>query len=189
MQVKMINSRVQGAGYRVQTVLCCGRRILFAFSCLLFAGFCLRPFPAHAGAVSSSELISKAKQYDKATVQYEGELIGDILSRGEFAWLNIHDGENAIGVWARRSMLGRVKLGGGYEQVGDTLNVTGIFNRSCREHGGGLDIHAQNIVLVKEGARIYRHIEQKKIMWLGLLLGVLACMLTIHLLQAKQRAR
>ncbi|HAJ57652.1 MAG TPA: DNA-binding protein [Candidatus Omnitrophica bacterium] len=161
---------------------------LFLFCCLL-ATCNLQLATVFAQPVQSNDLIANAKSYDGKTVEYEGELVGDILRRKDFAWLNVYDGQNAIGVWSSNALLAPVKWAGGYEKKGDMLGINGIFHRACPEHGGGLDIHAQSIVLLKEGSRVLRPIERKRVLWLGLLLGVLACLLIIHILQQRQRAR
>jgi len=95
--------------------------------------------------LSSSELIGNAKEYDAKLVTYAGEVIGDIMVRGEFAWVNISDGDNALGVWINASLLKEINFTGNYKNRGDKVEVTGIFHRACPEHGGDLDIHAQSL--------------------------------------------
>jgi hypothetical protein len=160
---------------------------LFCVLCLLSIVYCLSSVPCWA--VPSGELIAEAKLYDNQEVWYEGELVGSVLNRGDFVWLNLNDGTNALGVWAPRSMIKNVKRGGGYAMRGDWIGVSGIFYRSCLEHGGGLDIHAQKLAVLKEGEALPEIIARKKILLLAILLGVFACLLTIYMFQTKQRAR
>ncbi|MDP2927900.1 MAG: DNA-binding protein, partial [Candidatus Omnitrophota bacterium] len=54
---------------------------------------------AFSQSLSSSELINNAKEYDGKLIVYSGEVIGDVMLRGEFAWVNINDGQNALGAW------------------------------------------------------------------------------------------
>ncbi len=103
------------------------------------------------GAVSSTDLIEDAKALDGQTVVYVGEVIGDVLPRGDHTWLNISDGTNAIGVWVEAQALEPVPTPGRYGQQGDTVRVTGVFYRACREHGGDMDIHAITVELVAKG--------------------------------------
>jgi hypothetical protein len=93
--------------------------------------------------ISSSELIKNAKEYDGKLITYAGEVIGDVMLRGEFAWVNISDGENALGVWMSAPLAKEIKFAGNYKVRGDSLEIVGIFHRACLEHGGDLDIHAQ----------------------------------------------
>jgi hypothetical protein len=115
-----------------------------------------------AQPVSSKELINNAKNYDGKFVLYQGEAIGEIMKRGGFAWLNINDGENAIGVWAPVGLIRSVSLLGGYKQKGDLVEVSGLFNRSCPVHGGDMDIHAREIIKVSKGRQIPERINFSK---------------------------
>lgn len=100
---------------------------------------------ALAQPVSSIELINNAKQYDGKIVVYEGEVIGDIMKRQDFAWVNVFEGNNAIGIWMSNALAESITYTGSYKSKGDRVEITGVFNRACPEHGGDLDIHAQAI--------------------------------------------
>ena len=106
---------------------------------------------AEVRVVSSTDLIHNASEMDGQLVSYTGELIGDIMQRGEYTWLNLSDGSNAIGVWAATDQLGDIAVPGRYGQVGDQVQVTGVFHRACSEHGGDLDIHAEQLLLIEKG--------------------------------------
>lgn len=146
-------------------------------------------FSISCGAVPSGELIVDAKLYDNQEVWYEGELVGSVLGRGDFVWLNLNDGANAIGVWAPRSMAKNVKRWGTYAMRGDWVGVAGVFHKSCLEHGGGLDIHAQKLAVLKEGEALPEIIARKKISFLSVLLGIFACLLITYIFQTKRRTR
>jgi hypothetical protein len=119
--------------------------------CLLFLTLLPVAASASAAEVTSTDLIEKAFALDGETVVYTGEAIGETLQRGDHAWVNLSDGANAIGVWVDTEMLSMISTVGRYGQVGDTLQVTGVFHRACREHGGELDIHAVQMTVVKAG--------------------------------------
>lgn len=118
---------------------------------------------ANALEVSSRRLIEHAKFYDGKTVTYGGEAVTAVMKRAEFGWVNINDGDNAIGVWCNASLLDPVKFLGNYKAKGDTLEIVGVFNRACQEHGGDLDIHADTVLVKKEGHAIHEIINIKKI--------------------------
>ncbi|MFA5223942.1 MAG: DNA-binding protein [Candidatus Omnitrophota bacterium] len=118
--------------------------------------------PVFSQGISSSELIKGAKEYDTKTVTFTGEAIGDVMIRGEFAWVNINDGENSLGVWMSASLAREIKFTGSYETQGDRLEVTGRFNRACLEHGGDLDIHVQKLRKISPGMRINRILHPGK---------------------------
>ena len=106
---------------------------------------------AEGQSVSSSELIDQAKDYDGKTVIYEGEVIGDILYRGEFAWLAVFDGSNTIGCYVSAEQAQQISVVGGYGKRWDTVRVEGVFHRACAEHGGDLDIHAETVTVLAAG--------------------------------------
>ena len=120
------------------------------FLSILFAGVLIAG-SSNALEVSSNELIEQAKDYDKKEISYTGEVIGDIMKRGQNCWINISDGDNAIGVWAEISLTDNIEFKGSYKYVGDEVKVTGVFNKACPEHGGDLDIHAQKIEIIQKG--------------------------------------
>ena len=126
-----------------------------------------------AQSLSSSELINHAKEYDGKLVVYSGEVIGDVMLRGEFAWVNINDGQNALGVWMSAVLAKEIKFTGNYKSRGDHLEITGIFHRSCPEHGGDLDIHAQSLRKVGNGRIVKESLNFDKVNLSLILLGAL----------------
>ena len=113
--------------------------------------------------VSSRRLIEHSKFYDGKEITYKGEAITAVMKRGDYGWVNLSDGDNAIGIWCKSSYLEKINYLGGYDSKGDTVEVTGIFNRACQEHGGDLDIHADTIIVKKSGYFIAENINNKKI--------------------------
>jgi hypothetical protein len=156
---------------------------------IVLAIFALHFFLQTAEALSSGELITDAKLFDGQEVAYAGELIGSVLGRGDFVWLNLNDGANALGVWATRSMAQNIRRAGSYGVRGDWIGVIGVFHRACIEHGGGLDIHARSLIMLQEGSVVHEIITRKKVLLLSLFLGVLACLLIIHILQTRRSSR
>lgn len=117
---------------------------------------------ASAGSVltvKSDDLINNAREYDKKEVVYSGEIVGDIMQRGEYAWINVYDGSNSIGIWITYDEAKKIKYKGSYKYKGDIVEVTGIFNRACPEHGGDFDIHAKSMIVKKEGSKVEREIN------------------------------
>lgn len=102
--------------------------------------------------VSLSELIDEAKDYDGHVIKFRGEAIGNILYRGSYAWVNVSDANNsAIGIWMNADTARKISVLGHYGMRGDTLLVTGTFNRACPDHGGDPDIHAGTVVITRSG--------------------------------------
>ena len=112
---------------------------------------------------SSNELIEKSKELNGRKLNYKGELVTAILDRGEYSWINLNDGSNAIGVWCKNSLLSNVKFAGDYKNRGDMIEVNGVFNRACSAHNGELDIHADTVKIIKSGHPFARRINLKRI--------------------------
>ncbi|MBI4706772.1 MAG: DNA-binding protein [Candidatus Omnitrophica bacterium] len=155
--------------------------ILFALltvNCTLYT-FC------YAQIISSSELINNAKEYDGKVVTFEGEVIGDVMVRGDFAWVNLSDISNAIGIWMPADLARQIAYTGSYKSKGDALEVAGTFHRACPEHGGDLDIHALSLRKTDAGRLIKERVNQSKKVYVFILLGVLGLAWILTLLKHK----
>jgi hypothetical protein len=162
---------------------------LTVYSIMLLIFNCLLCTLCYAETVSSSELINNAKRYDGKTVIYTGEVIGEIMERdrGVYAWANVHDGVNAIGIFLGKDQYGGMTSGnkGGYKYRGDIFEIEGVFHRSCIEHGGDLDIHAVSLRKVRDGGIIPEKINAGKINLAILLAGGLCLVLILNRLRHK----
>ena len=138
-----------------------------------------------AQPVSSTELINSAKQYDGKTVVYTGEVIGDIMVRGVYAWINLNDGKNAIGVWINKDLIKDIHHAGSYKFKGDVVEVSGIFHRACLQHGGDLDIHAQSLTKIILGRATPEIANFKKGNIVFFLLGALVLIWILTLLKRR----
>lgn len=130
-------------------------------------------------AINSSELIKQEKKYDGQNIIFEGEVIGDIMKRADFAWVNVNDGQNAIGIWLKKELTDSIKFTGNFKNVGDKVRVKGVFNKNCSQHGGDLDIHAQELVVINSGQVNLQNIDLEKIkiikvLTIGLIIAVIA---------------
>ena len=140
---------------------------------------------SYTQSVSSTELINNAKLYDGKIVTYEGEVIGDIMVRGEYAWVNVNDGQNAIGIWLDNNLTKDISYTGSYKSRGDLVEISGVFQRACLEHGGDLDIHAQAFRKVRQGRLIIERLNISKRNLVFVLLGVLCLVWILKLLKLK----
>jgi hypothetical protein len=140
----------------------------------------------YAQHISSTELINNAKEYDGKSVIYVGEVIGDVMVRGDFAWVNINDGKNAIGVWLNKELAGEIKFTGSYHAKGDRLEITGVFQRNCIQHGGDMDIHAQGIRRISPGRFVGEKLDTSKRNFVFILLAAL-CLVFVFVRRRKGR--
>ncbi len=155
------------------------------FLIILLFVLILGPQAVFSQVLSSNELITRAKQYDGKLISYCGEVIGDVMKRGEFAWVNINDGDNAIGVWMNAALTKEINFTGTYKSRGDTLEITGIFHRACLEHGGDLDIHAQTLRKLAGGKFVNHKLDFLKVELILILSGALFLIWILTLFKRK----
>lgn len=130
-----------------------------------------------ADSFTVNELIENTYKYDGRMVVLEGEAIGEVLERGEYSWINVSDGSNAIGFWLETTEAGKIAFFGDYKHIGDTVRITGTFSRNCPEHGGDVDIHCKTLEIVKKGIVVEERIDLQKIVVGGILF--LAMLITL----------
>lgn len=164
---------------------------------LLIVGLNAPVAPAFAQAPSpnlpdSVGLVEQPKKYDGQAVQFTGEAIGEAMIRGEYAWIHVNDdayyaknveegaplgGYNSgMAVWAPAGITARIMHYGDYQNEGDVVTVTGIFNAACAEHGGDMDIHAEELVVDIQGRDVVDEVKPWKV-WLSTALTFLAALL------------
>jgi hypothetical protein len=144
--------------------------------------------PAHADGetveVNSRQLIERSEEFDGREVVLVGEVVGDVMVRGDHAWLTVNDdqyskealreagslrgGNSGIGVWLPASEAEKVKTVGRYRTTGDYVLVEGTFNADCREHGGDMDIHARTLEVILPGRKLEISLEPWKYLVAGL---------------------
>jgi hypothetical protein len=115
-------------------------------------------------AVDAASLIERAKELNGSEVQYSGEVIGDIMARGDHYWINVLDHGTAIGVWITASQRELIEKVGRYGSIGDQVTVVGQFNRACSQHGGDLDIHATTLVVNQTGYTIEQTVSGSRLL-------------------------
>jgi hypothetical protein len=172
--------KTQSAKCKVKTQIF--KFLVFSFG---FVPFVLNFTLSYAQPISSTEMINNAKLYDGKIVTYEGEVIGDIMGRGDYAWMNVNDGKNAIGIWVKASLARDISYTGSYKSIGDVVEINGVFNRACPEHGGDLDIHAISLRKIATGRFIQERLNQGKKGFSIILLGILCIVWILTLLKRK----
>jgi len=151
--------------------------LIMAYGLWLTAGF--------AQPVPSAEIIPNAKFYDGKRVIYEGEVIGEVMPRGDYVWVNANDGQNAIGIWLPKELVKDILYAGSYKARGDWIEVTGIFHRACAQHGGDLDIHADALKKTSAGRLIPHKLNREKMKLAFILLGILGIIWILSLFKRR----
>jgi len=117
------------------------------------------------------------------------------MVRGDMAWIHVNDdpyylenveegaqlgGYNSgMAIWLPASETDAITYFGDYKHEGDIVEVEGVFNAACGEHGGDMDIHATTLTVIQPGHEVVDEIRPGKVIWavvlallaLGLYLG------------------
>ena len=120
--------------------------------------------------VNSGELIENMDEFDGREVIFRGEVVGDVMVRGDYAWITVNDdrysrealhesgelrgGNSGLGIWLPAEEAEQVTVVGRYGTVGDYVEIRGVFNADCIEHGGDVDIHASSLEVLEPGRQI-----------------------------------
>jgi hypothetical protein len=116
---------------------------------------------------SSGQLVEKPKQYNGTTVTFTGEAIGEVMARGDYAWIHLNDdaymesnveegatlgGYNSgMAIWVPTALTKQIDTYGDYKHEGSIVQIVGTFNAACKEHGGDMDIHATTVTMIRPG--------------------------------------
>lgn len=131
--------------------------------------------------IEINQLIENAAVLDNTEVNIQGELIGEALERGDkYAWININDTTNAIGVWVKQSDINQIQFYGDYKHKGDIVKITGTFYKACSEHGGDVDIHCSNIEIVEQGYIVTEELSYIKIIISAVLITIALLILVVY---------
>lgn len=133
-----------------------------------------------AGRISSSEVLECPAVFDGRFVSYVGEVVGDVLRRGDGAWVLMNDDAYALevgplpahtdlrgynsglAVWLEGDLADLADQPGGPRWRGDVLEVRGTLHRADPADGGGLTLRATDaeVIAAAQRARVPLHTGQ-----------------------------
>ena len=139
--------------------------------------------------VTSKELIKGAREFDGEAVIFIGEVIGDIMRRGNFAWINVQDDYGTIGVWVSIDLIKDIAYLGDYDHKGDIVAVEGKFSRADSGLNGELCIRAAEIRVIFPGLIVFHQLSflKKKMAFIFLILAGLLMGLRIVMLKQQKK--
>jgi len=115
-------------------------------------------------AISVSTLIREGKKYDGKEVTVVGEVVGDVMKREKYCWVNVLGMDDvAIGVCANEAQVRAITCRGDYFHHGDDVRISGIMYRFAPKLGGETCIVAEEVTRVKSGCRISHATPQGKV--------------------------
>jgi hypothetical protein len=110
---------------------------------------------------------TKGLFYNGKTITFTGEAIGEVMVRGDYAWIHLNDdaymeanveegaklgGYNSgMAIWIPSALTAPVDTYGDYKHEGSIVQISGTFNAACKEHGGDTDIHATTLSVIRPG--------------------------------------
>jgi hypothetical protein len=111
--------------------------------------------------------VTKGLFWNGKAVTFHGEAIGEVMVRGDYAWIHLNDdaymvknveegaklgGYNSgMAIWIPASLTKVIDTYGDYQHEGSIVEIQGVFNGACKEHGGDTDIHATSLDLLRPG--------------------------------------
>lgn len=133
------------------------------------------------------DLVKNSHEYDLQEVTIEAEVILEVLERDDYAWINVNDGSNAIGVYLPTEMLEGIDVFGDYNHRGDIVRVVGVFTRNCEEHGGEIDIHAKSLEIIEQGYAVEHEVSSLKFIVAIISFSLSVIMLVVYRKTRKNR--
>jgi hypothetical protein len=116
---------------------------------------------------TSGQLVEQNKAYNGKTVTFTGEAIGEVMVRGDYAWIHLNDDaymdsnveegaklgglNSGMAIWVPAALTKQIDTYGDYKHEGSIVQVSGTFNAACKEHGGDMDIHATTVSVFRAG--------------------------------------
>lgn len=152
----------------------------------------------------SAQLVEEPKRYDGNRLTFTGEAIGEVMVRGEYAWIHLNDdayeernieegaelgGYNSgMAVYVPAELTEAIDTYGDYEHEGSIVQVEGTYNAACAEHGGDMDIHATSLKVLRPGHTVVDVVRPWKV-WLALALMAAAGALWVLERSTRNRVR
>lgn len=143
------------------------------------------------GLASSGEVLECPFEFDGHTVEYVGEVVGDVLGRDGGSWVlanddpyALEDGPLTVGgtprgtnsgltLWLPDPLDELVDQPGVAHRRGDVVHVTGVVHRADPDDGGGLTIRVSEATLLAEAVEIEVPVHWRQV-WAAVGLAVLA---------------
>jgi hypothetical protein len=155
--------------------------------------------------VSTTQLVERSRFYDGKEVVFRGEAVGDILNRGDNAWIAVNDdhyskrplrrfdelkgGNSGMGIYLPRPEADKINLLGSYTTRGDMVEVRGTFFKSSVKHGGDLCIVASSLDVLEKGHSLPESGMRHELFLAGALLAICLGSTSLIISQRKRRSR
>ncbi|MGC8682967.1 MAG: DNA-binding protein [Athalassotoga sp.] len=113
-----------------------------------------------------SDMINNPSAYDGKFLTVQGQAVGSVMRRGDYAWVNMTDGTQTLGFWMPYSLARQIKYTASYDFKGDLLTVEGTFVAMSLKHDGDMEFDVSKIVKIIPGEKIVHTIDFDRIIFL-----------------------
>lgn len=128
--------------------------------------------PIFAQSNTIGTLIEEGSNWDGKSVVIEGEVIGDVMNRGAFSWINVADETGAIGVYIDTLEANKISMTGNYKYSGDRVQIEGTFHRALKDVGGEMAIAGESLRVSQSGEKVNHLVKTERLIVLGILSAV-----------------
>lgn len=125
-----------------------------------------------AGMPTISQLIENPSVYNGKFLTVQGQAVGSVMRRGNYAWVNMTDGSQTLGFWMPYSIAKEIKFTTSYNFKGDILTVEGTFVAMSLKHDGDMEFDVAKMVKIVPGGKIHHQINMEKVVILILLSSI-----------------
>lgn len=126
-----------------------------------------------------SDLINNPSVYNGKFLVVQGQAVGSVMRRGEYAWVNMTDGNMTLGFWMPYSLAKEIKYTDSYNFKGDTLTVQGTFVNVSLKHDGDMEFDVAKIIQIVPGQRIHHEINFERLIFLIVISSVALILWTL----------
>ncbi len=113
-----------------------------------------------------SDMINNPDIYNGKFLTVQGQAVGSVMKRGNYAWVNMTDGSQTLGFWMPYSLAKEIKYTASYDFKGDLLTVEGTFVAMSLEHDGDMEFDVSKIVKIIPGGKISHEINSGRVIFL-----------------------
>lgn len=139
------------------------RRLGVWIMCALLAGSAAPALAAELDPMTPDELVYIDRAREGETILFSGEAIGeDLHADADNRWVNLLGESLAVGVYMTNDQAAQITVYGDHTHEGDRVEVLGVINIGCDQHGGEFDVHAERVKVLVEGHPVERPVAPWK---------------------------
>lgn len=113
--------------------------------------------------IDTATIVQADPDLDGAEIVFSGEAIGDSLRAPDGQrWVNVLEDATAVGVVGDPALFTGIDGFGEWSRTGTRVEVTGVLNIACPQHGGDLDVHGSSLRVLAPSEPVEHPISPEK---------------------------